>query len=173
MTLRRLALFGIPALVIIAVAAFAAWWFFVREDNQLATSAPAIPEDLAQASASTPAGTTASSGGDSLTFRIISDRSEAAYFTDEKLAALPLPSKAKGSTNQIQGEFHLASDGISLDSTKTSSFTVDLTTLKSDKDMRDRRVQSQALETSTYPTARFTAKSVTGYDPSILARNRR
>ena len=42
----------------------------------------------------------------------------------------------------------------------------DLRNLKSDKSMRDDRVQ-QALETSRYPNATFSIASVSGYDSSI------
>lgn len=156
--------FIIGVLVIAVVAAATAgWWFFVREDAQFATSAPAIPADLAAAS-----GTAATSTSGGLTYRIISERSEAAYFADEKLASLPLPSTAKGSTTDISGEFHLTPDGLGLDASQPSTFTVDLTTLTSDKEMRDRRVQS-TLQTDQYPTATFTATSVSGYDASLGA----
>ena len=95
---------------------------------------------------------------------IIPDRSEAAYFADEQLASLPLPSKAKGSTNDITGTFYLTEDGLGLDPEQVSSFTVDLTTLTSNESRRDNRVQNDALQTSQFPTATFTASSVTGYD---------
>jgi len=174
MPLRRI-LIAAPLLLLVAiVAAVAAWWFFIREDASLATNAPDIPADLVQKTAApgTPvSGATAAASPDSggaLTFTIISDRSDASYFADEKLAELPLPSKAKGSTNAITGEFHLLPDG-SLDPSQQSSFTVDLTKLKSDKDMRDRRVQTQGLETDRYPKATFVAKSVTGWDASAPA----
>jgi polyisoprenoid-binding protein YceI len=100
-------------------------------------------------------------------FVIVSGCSEAAYFADEKLASLPLPSTAKGSTKDITGTFYLTEDGLALDPSQESKFTVDLTTLKSDRDMRDRRVQSDGLQTNQFPTATFTATSVTGYDPGI------
>ncbi len=153
----RIAIAAVVAVVVVAVAGAAIWWFFVREDNQLATEAPAVPTEIVG---------TVAAGGDALTYTIIPERSEADYFADEKLASLPLPSTAKGSTTDIQGEFHLTADGLDLDPTKTSQFTVNLTTLKSDKDMRDRRVQ-QTLETSQFPTATFTATKVTGYDASL------
>jgi polyisoprenoid-binding protein YceI len=155
----RIAIAAIAAVVIVAVAGAAIWWFFVREGNKLATEAPAVPTEIVG---------TEAAGGDALTYTIIADRSEADYFADEKLASLPLPSTAKGSTTAIQGEFHLAADGLDLDSTKPSTFSVDLTTLKSDRDMRDRRVQ-QTLETDKFPTATFTATKVTGYDASLGA----
>jgi polyisoprenoid-binding protein YceI len=165
MTLRR-AIAGGLVLAVLAVAAVAAgWWFFIREDNELATNAPEIPSDLAGSE------TPSADGGDgnANAFTIISERSEAAYFADEKLASLPLPSTAKGSTKDITGTFYLTEDGLDLDPDRESKFTVDLTTITSDRDMRDRRVQSDGLQTSQFPTATFTATGVTGYDPSIPA----
>jgi polyisoprenoid-binding protein YceI len=189
-TLPRLLIGAIAAIIVVAVIAGGGWWFFIRDDAKLATSAPAIPSDLvktptaatgASASASTPgaaaqtaqaagvptiaAGAGATSGGQ--TYTILSDRSEAAYFADEKLASLPLPSTAKGTTT-VSGTFHLSADGTALDTSQPSTFSVDLAGLKSDKSMRDRRVQS-TLETGTYTTAMFTAESATGFDPSVAA----
>lgn len=167
----KLLIRGVAAIIVLVAIAVGGWWFFVREDAELATNAPAIPADLKTPSASAVSGTPATTGtttsGGALTFTIISDRSEAAYFADEKLAALPLPSTAKGSTKDITGQFQLTADGFDLDTSKPTSFTVDLTTLKSDKGMRDSRVQSMGLETSTYPKATFTATEVTGYDASL------
>jgi polyisoprenoid-binding protein YceI len=178
---------AVAAVILVAVAA-AGWWFFVRSDAKLATSAPTIPADLVKRTPS-PGPATAASGAAAATaeaagvptisaasagasggttFTILPDRSEAAYFADEKLASLPVPSTAKGSTKGISGQFHLTADGTALDASQPSSFVVDLTTLKSDQDRRDRRVQS-ALETSTYASATFTATSVTGFDPGIAA----
>jgi polyisoprenoid-binding protein YceI len=172
MTLRRALGGGMVLIVLAAVAVVAGWWFFIREDNELATNAPEIPSDLVSGTSTsdretpsdgaTPA---ASAGGNA--FTIISERSEAAYFADEKLASLPLPSKAKGSTKDITGTFYLTEDGLDLDTSRESTFTVDLRTITSDRDMRDRRVQNDGLQTSQFPTATFTATSVSGYDASI------
>lgn len=167
LTLPRILIGAVAlALVVVGIAA-AGWWFFIREDAELATNAPEIPADLQGTSAAGTPGSGSSPG--TQTFRVIADRSEAAYFADEKLASLPVPSTAKGSTNEIAGEFHLTEDGLALDTTKTSSFTVTLTNLKSDKEMRDRRVHGQALETERFPTATFTMTDVSGYNPDIPA----
>ncbi|MGH2609244.1 MAG: YceI family protein [Tepidiformaceae bacterium] len=161
--LRRLLFFGLPAVALLVVAAAAGWWFFVREDAKLADEAPAIPEDLrstptAETSATAPSGSDGPDDG-VLTFVILTDRSEASYFVDEKLARLSLPSTAKGTTKQVTGELHLTATG--LDPTRESTFTVDLTSLTSNEDMRDRRVHG-ALQTSQFPNATFVAKSLTG-----------
>jgi polyisoprenoid-binding protein YceI len=160
MTLRRVIIALVAAVGLVFVLAAAGWWFFIREDNELASEAPEVPADLE-------AGATPGAAGDATVFVILPDRSEAAYFADEKLASLPLPSTAKGSTKDISGTFYLSEDGLDLDPERESAFTVDLTTIKSDRDMRDRRVQSDGLQTAQFPTATFTATSVTGYDPSI------
>ena len=168
--LRRLLFFGLPAVLLIVVAAGAGWWFFIREDNELADEAPAIPDELRSPTAApagtTPAGATppataaVSAGG----FAILADRSEAAYFADEKLASLSLPSTAKGTTKQITGQFHL--QGAGLDPAKESKFTVDLRRLTSNESRRDQRVQD-ALQTSRFPNATFVATSLSGQVESL------
>lgn len=164
-----ISLAGIAIIGVVAIAA--GWYFFIRSDAQLATEPPAIPQDLVDATA-TPAPDTSDAdatdapSGDMLTFQIISDRSEAAYFVGETLASLGIPSTAKGATTEVEGEVHLIADGSALADSETSQFIVTLTSLTSDESRRDDRVQ-EALETGAFPTATFTVTSVTGYDPSI------
>ena len=141
----------------------AGWWFFVRSDAKLATGPPAIPEDLLRATDTPGADGDVS---DSVTFRIIADRSEAAYFVSEQLASLRIPSTASGTTGDVEGEFHLTPDGTALVPDTMSQFTIGLTSLRSDESIRDNRVQG-ALETGLFPTATFTFTSFTGYDPLI------
>ena len=175
MKLPQMIIGGLAAIAVLAAIAIGGWWFFIREDAKLATNAPAIPADLktvvatAAAGSTPPTGTTTSGASGALTFKILSDRSEAAYFADEKLASLPLPSKAKGSTKDITGQFQLTADGFDLDASRPTTFTVNLKTLASDKSMRDARVQNQGLETSKFPTATFTATKVTGFDKTLPA----
>ena len=160
---------GIAAVGLVALVAVAGgWYFLVREDAQLASSAPDIPDELAAATA-TPSATTTSEvteTGGVLTFDINSELSEAAYFVEEELATIGLPSTAKGATNAVTGTLHISADGTTLATDQTSSFTVDLTGLTSDEDRRDQRVQ-EALDTGAYPASTFTVTSVIGYDPSI------
>ncbi len=173
MPIGRLVIGGAAAALVVLALTAAGWWFFIREDNELATSAPEIPSDLAGREATqTPASAATeqpAAPGGGLTFRIIPERSEAAYFADEKLARLPLPSTAKGATRDISGEFHLTEDGFALDPAQESRFTVNLRTLQSDEGRRDSRVQSDGLQTDVYPTATFVVTSVSGVDPSVPA----
>lgn len=160
MLMRRALIFGGGAALLLAVLAVAGWWFFVREDAKLATEPPEIPSDLAEATSAPRA------DSDVLTFSIVPEESEAAYFVGEELASLPLPSTARGATTAIEGEFHLTTDGSALAPGTESSFVVDLTTLQSDESRRDNRVQD-ALQTSLHPTATFTVSDVTGFDASL------
>jgi polyisoprenoid-binding protein YceI len=80
--------------------------------------------------------------------------SVAGYRVHEKLAILPAPSDAVGRTSSITGQATLANSGS--DHTVTAaSFTVQVSTLASDRAMRDQRVHTLGLQTDTYPTAGF------------------
>ena len=156
------------------VAVAAGWYFLIRENAELASDPPEIPAALlnpttSPTTAASPTGltaTTAPTTGATLAYQVKSDLSEAAYFVDEELASVGIPSTAKGATNEVSGTLYLTGDGTALAADQTSSFAVKLRNLTSDKSMRDQRVQ-QALETSRYPTATFTITSVSGYNPGV------
>jgi polyisoprenoid-binding protein YceI len=165
---RPAVLISVAAIALVGVVALpAGWWFVVREDDKLATSAPAIPTELVGSTTPSDATTVpAAPNDDALTFRVIPERSEAAYFAGETLARLSVPSTAKGATNEIEGAFHLTPDGLALAPDTVSEFSVQLGGLTSDEDRRDNRVRD-ALEVARFPEATFTVASVTGYDPAI------
>lgn len=176
------------AAVALVVALGAGWYFFIREENSAQESAAEITDDVKQAAqtatqatgtqatgtqatgttaAQTPA--TAGAGGSTYagkSYRIIEGQSEAWYLAPEKIARLPTSSTAKGVTKGVTGEFHLTKDG--LDTSKPTTFTVDLTKLQSDESRRDTRTQS-ALETSKYPTTTFTATKISGLPAEFTA----
>jgi polyisoprenoid-binding protein YceI len=175
--IRKLLIFVPVVAVLLLVAAGAGWYFLIRSDASPLTDPLPIPSSLLNTSptptrlpsaARTTGATATASASSAQTFKILPDQSEADYYVGETLASLGVPSTANGKTKAISGTFYLTSDGAALDTAHTSQFTVDLTTLKSDQSRRDARAQS-ALETSRFPTATFTAKTVTGYDPSIPA----
>ena len=174
MSLPRI-LTGAVVLAVVAFGAAAAgWWFFIRDDAELATNSRVIDDTLRTAIATsaaktTPsAGSTASTSGTGIAFKIIPGQSQASYFADEKLASLPLPSTASGKTKEIAGTFYLTKDGFALDPSQPSTFTVQLANIKSDKDLRDNRVRN-TLEVTTFPSATFTVSSVSGVDSSLAA----
>ena len=150
----------------------------MRDDASLAEDPPEIPDALISMTATPTPEAAATSPTDvaeateepvaseAIAYTIQSDLSEAAYFVDEELASVGLPSTARGATNEVTGTIYVLADLSGLDRGQTSQFVVGLTNLTSDENMRDNRVQ-QALETGTYPTATFTITSLSGYDPSI------
>lgn len=166
MTLRMV-LAGASIVVAAAVLASAGWWLLVREDAGLATSAPEIPQELIEATATPAASAVQNTEAPAvLTYRANAELSEAAYFVNEELASIGLPSTAMGSTSEVTGEFYVTGDGDELAPVAASQFSVDLRNLTSDKMMRDNRVQ-EALQTATYSSATFTVSTVRGYDPAI------
>jgi hypothetical protein len=137
------------------------------EANQLARSAPAIPQDLRRPG-SWPSAET-------ITFRVLPERSSVSYFIDLDVGSLPLPRTVKGrplptrvtgTTNRIEGEFHIAYDGPSLYTGAESWFAVNLGDLTSGLTGPIYNVQ-QALESGEHPQARFALHSITGYDANI------
>jgi len=158
MTLLRSWWFRIPAaLIVLIVVASLGWWFFVREDAELADAAPEVPKDLVSPTVVLGQGTTR--------FRIVAERSKASYFAGETLARVALPSTAQGITEEIAGEFFLTASG--LDPSQTSRFAVQLKNLKSGEAQRDRRVQ-ETLATSRFPETTFIVTRVDGF-PELVA----
>lgn len=165
-------------LIVLAVAGIATWWFVIRSDASPLDDPLPIPTSLLNTSktaTATPADTEpgatpglTTAAGDGQTWAIVSGESEADYYVGETLASIGVPSTANGKTSDITGAFFLNADGTALDTSKTSSFKVYVTTLRSDENRRDNRVQ-QALETSQFPTATFTATSISGLDASSIA----
>lgn len=80
--------------------------------------------------------------------------SVAGYRVHEKLAVLPAPSEAVGRTSDITGQATVVNSG-STHTVSAASFTVQVSTLTSDRPMRDKRVHTLGLQTDTYPTATF------------------
>ncbi len=151
------------ALTLVLVTSFAAEvQLFLRESHELATQAPPIPAELQPA---TRVGHTGGIAGDTQTFRVVPEWSELAYFVDVRLPALPLLTyTAKGTTNEIEGEFFLR-DGLQLASDRTSWFAVDLRQLKS-QGVPDRVVSPHnVLDTRRFPRAIFWASAIAG--PSV------
>lgn len=158
------------AIILLIILAGAGWWFFIRSDNELATTAPDIPDEL-KSDVSPPAGASPASSPSVpegvRKYTILPEQSEAAFFADEKIARLPLPSTAKGATKDIEGSFYIGPTG--LDTSMESKFTVDLTTLKSDQSRRDEQVHNRGLETAKYPKATFVATKLEGYTAEFPA----
>jgi polyisoprenoid-binding protein YceI len=81
------------------------------------------------------------------------DGNEARYRVGEQLANVDLPGDAVGRTTAITGALVLEPDGRIVK--EESKFVIDLRTLQSDAQMRDRYIQRNTLETAQYPHAEF------------------
>jgi polyisoprenoid-binding protein YceI len=87
------------------------------------------------------------------------------YRVRERLASLSADSDAVGRTSKITGSVTIAGSGTSLTVTK-ADFSVDMTSLASDRQMRDNRLRNQGIETDTYTTSTFSLTS-----PVVLPAN--
>ena len=106
--------------------------------------------------ASTEEGQTQTSSATQIAGRwTIASGSEAGYRVREKLAFLPAESQAVGRTSSITGASTFTGSNSSLEVSR-ASFVVDLSTLKSDRSMRDEKIRAIGLESDNYPTATFT-----------------
>jgi len=125
------------------------------------TLEPAVPSTGSTAnpaSTSVPDASAGSSG--SVRYELVPEKSEARYRVREQLANVSLPNDAVGKTQQISGVIVLNPDG-NVDSAQ-SKFTVDLSTLQSDRSQRDNFLRRNVLQTNQYPDAVFVPTGVTG-----------
>jgi polyisoprenoid-binding protein YceI len=95
-----------------------------------------------------------------LHYRVVAERSEARYRVREQLAGISFPSDAVGTTSAIDGSIFFSALGAIR--TGDSRITVDLRTLRSDRDRRDNYVRRNTLETERHPTAVFIPSEVRG-----------
>jgi polyisoprenoid-binding protein YceI len=119
-----------------------------RSSRELLASAALIRERAA--SAQLPEAT--------VRYHVVAERSEARYRVREQLAGISFPSDAVGTTHAIEGNLSLDAQGHVRRS--DSRFTVDLRTLRSDRDRRDNYVRRNTLETERYPMAVFIPSEV-------------
>lgn len=85
----------------------------------------------------------------------IGSGSVAGYRVREKLGFLPAPSDAVGRTSSVTGSMTVAETAGSL-TVSAAAFTVDVSTLTSDRAMRDNKIHTLGLESDRYPQATFT-----------------
>ena len=85
---------------------------------------------------------------------------EVRFIVREQLAGAELPNDAIGATSAITGGILFGGDG-KVDPAK-SRITIDLTTLKSDRDRRDGFIKRRTIVTDSFPHAEFVLKEVGG-----------
>jgi polyisoprenoid-binding protein YceI len=169
---RRPALLALAVLLLLVVGGGAtAWALFLRGDEIAPLSLPSSGAGASSAAAAgAGAGSAAASGVTTSlppasaaaidaasipgTWTIASN-SVVGYRVREKLASLPAESDAVGRTSSITGSATVASAGGTL-SVPAATFTVDMTTLASDRRMRDNRLRSDGIQTDSFPSSSFT-----------------
>lgn len=158
-----------PALILVVLALLvvgggaAAYIVFLRGDNVAPLS---LPSAAPRASASS--GTAGASAGASLPATssgpidaaglpgawTIGAASVVGYRVRERLASLSADSDAVGRTSSITGSVTIADSAGSM-TVAAAEFSVDMTTLKSDRAMRDNRLRRDGIETDDFPTSTF------------------
>jgi polyisoprenoid-binding protein YceI len=162
MTRTRLIIAAAAVTVAVVIGGFVAYDQVLRGDSAAALALPSASTTPA-ASATTAASTdpasssvaTVSSDGDVAGTWTVAADSVAGYRVREQLANLPAESDAVGRTDQVTGSITVETSGTTTTLT-AASLSVDMTSLASDKTMRDNRLRREGLETDTYPTATFT-----------------
>ena len=139
--------------------------------NAPQAAAPAVVQPAASATAGAPAVATAGaevtqvapptvSGAGGLVIAIDPANSEARYRVREQLAGHDLPNDAIGKTRAISGSVTIHPDG-TIDQAG-SKFSVNLSTLQSDRSMRDNFLRRSVLQTGQFPNATFVPTQVSG-----------
>ena len=93
-------------------------------------------------------------------FELAPSGNEARYRVREQLMGISFPSDAIGKTAAISGAIVLDRTGKIVPD--QSHLTVDLTTLKSDSDRRDRIIQNSPLQTAQFPKVELAVKELKG-----------
>ena len=123
------------------------------------TSSPKPFKLIATPTTTSTAATTAQSSATSSTAQAggrwsVASGSQVGYRVREQLAFLPAESDAVGRTSQVTGTATLAESKGNL-TISAASFDAAVSTLKSDRSMRDEKIHEIGLESSRYPTATF------------------
>lgn len=153
-TRRSALLLTAGGLIVLGVLAFAGVYYTQFTGSHVSAVSLATPSSSASGSASSSAATSGTGVG---TWTVTTG-SFAGYRVREQFAILSAPTDAVGRTSSVTGSMTLAQSGSTYTVTATS-ITVDLTTLTSDRAMRDQRIRQMGLESARYPTATFTLTS--------------
>jgi polyisoprenoid-binding protein YceI len=129
------------AVVVLAGAAVAGWYFFLKSDAE-----PRVQLKK------TPVATGAEAGTVDGTYSVAPGNTEnvVGYRVTEKLAFNIAESDATGRTSDVDGSLTIA--GTKADDVQV---TANLQTLQSDQDRRDNAIKDRGLETNTFPEATF------------------
>ena len=147
----------VAALVLLLVAACGG----SDETQESPTSPPSTPaaaQPTATGAADPPSDSGAANGG--TTVVTLLEGSEALYRINEQLANRNLPNDAIGTTEDIDGQIVFSTDG-TVDA-EQSKITVNVRTLQSDSDRRDRYIRGRSLESDDFPNVEIVVQDVQG-----------
>lgn len=143
---RRIALIA-AAMVVVGVAGV--WWFFLRSD----APPPVSLDDAVSAVSTTPPGSgeqIEGAGPIDGPWRVVpGQRSFAGYRVVEELATIGV-TEAAGRTGSVRASLRIDAGTV-----RDVEVSVDMRSLRSDSGRRDGALRTQALETDTFPEARF------------------
>ena len=161
MTRSRLAAGAVILILIVAVGGYVVYDQVLRGDSVAALALPSGSPATAGSSAGSADGASDASGGPAASFDgvvagtwTVTSGSQAGYRVREQLANLPAQSDAVGRTDAVTGTITVGGDGTTTTLT-AASLQVDMTSLTSDKRMRDNRLRNEGLQTDAFPTATF------------------
>lgn len=97
---------------------------------------------------------------DTLLLTVATEGNEARYRVREQLAGFDFPNDAVGATRGISGSIVLDEQGRVV--REASRLTIDVTTLKSDRERRDGYLQRRTLETAQYPSVTLVPTATRG-----------
>jgi len=150
--------------VVVAVGAVAGPWSYInlvkQDAPEVLTLEPAVTTTIEEAAVEAVTDVSAADGQ-----WVVAADSVVGYRAKEVIVAQK--TEGVGRTSEVTGALTIAGEQVT-----GAEFTVDMTTLKSDSDRRDRQVNTRILDTATYPTATFvmnepidlTAEALSGSD---------
>jgi polyisoprenoid-binding protein YceI len=165
---RTALLAGVAVLLLVIGAGALTWVLFLKGDDVAPLTLPSTPPAAVASAPSGPAAGASAGAGESLapasaapidaaslpgTWSIAPD-SVVGYRVRERLASLSADSDAVGRTNAITGTAMIAAAADALSLTD-ASFSVDMTSVSSDRQMRDNRLRNDGIQTDQYPTSTF------------------
>ncbi len=98
------------------------------------------------------------------------DGNQARFTVREQLAMLSMPNDAVGTTHAITGALALDAGGRVV--SDRSRFTVDLATLQTDRERRDRYIKARTLQVDSFPTAVLVPTRLAGVATPLPADGR-
>jgi polyisoprenoid-binding protein YceI len=154
---RRIAIIVVALVAVIAVGGIALYSTFLAGDNVaelgLDTPAPSVIAPSASAVAATAApGSSVATGDLAGSWTVASG--VAGYRVRETFLQQNAETDAVGRTEDVTGSLTLDGEAGSWRLASTQ-ITVDMTTLKSDKDRRDAQLRGRGIETDAFPTSTF------------------